>query len=452
MLVSQTPNEPQTDEEPQSSQVDLIRSTVDLNRTSLLFESNSQTRIVKILYCSVDRHGSADSCPFYVNSNRLESIHGARFSSANVLLKLNENASNFSRYVNLLVSNSETTPIVRVRSEVEAYPILVARPLEAMGRGEFGLTQNEREPPCFSVNRTNGWIMMNCWDDESIDNLLTVSLKQPESTLTANIRIEIGTEPFPITEYSFTESILDASRVDELIRNEDQLSMDSIRSYFRELYPGVDTVSSVSLVFYNATHISLEWVLDSNSPTPSTPIYRLDPNYVLNSRSMFLFESMESTYLRLDNSLDGVIYLAAEIEIPWKRIDEPVRLEAQLNLLEASPTHISRHQIQLQVNVILGNGMVAPRPILSSNEFDVEIDRDRIERNQDFEVIQGGFQWADDTGLFDAEFELKTDYPDYDFPFFVRQSRLYFANSGNKNLKSVYKFKILVDFKKRNSE
>ena len=54
-----------------SSQVDLIRLSVDLNRTNVLFESNSQqTRIVKMLYCSVNR--PLQKCPVYIQANRLE--------------------------------------------------------------------------------------------------------------------------------------------------------------------------------------------------------------------------------------------------------------------------------------------------------------------------------------------------------------------------------------------
>lgn len=479
-----------------SSQVDLIRSSVDLNRTSLLFESNSQTRIVKILYCNVDNsnmsRSSQDSCPFYVNSNRLESLHGfARFRTANVLLKLNENTSNYSRYVNLVVTNTaavvtpEISNTIRIvpPTDVDEYPILIARPAllslssSSSFTGEYSLTQNERESICFSVNRTTGWISMNCIDtnannDDSVfssDTTLTVTLKQADLIYTAVLRVHLVTESYDqrdnnlVLEYAFTESVLDDARVDELIRNEGQINLDSLRTYLsHHVTSNLDNASlpsSVSnLLAHNSTHVlvALTFANLTRLPAPGTPLYRLEPNVLFNSRSIFLLDSIESTHLRMNNILDGLLYLAADLEVTqWS--DQPVvtRLDARVGLIETNLIDANSHQLrrELQLEIIVnlsGSGVQPPRPSLATNIYDVEIDRDRLEKNRDYETLR--VELIDVAAAFNVDFEIKTDYADYDFPFYVQQSTLLFSShSTHRSLKSAYRFKMVAKFRLRNS-
>jgi hypothetical protein len=436
-----------------SSQVDLIRVSADLNRTNLIFEFSSQTRLVKILYCSLDSH-VVSKCPFYISSNRLEVIRDIKFLSGNVLLKLSEkNANNNnSRYFNLVISNSESkVETVRVQSSNNEFPKLIAKPIEAASPfGDYTLSQNDQESPCFWINRTTGWVFMNCQDDQSSLIALTISSKQLDSVLNSYLRVDLSEQTESIGVYSFVESILDGNKVNELIKYEEQQNLTSIQSYLSHIYPQMQPESSISIINYNSTYINLSLTIDKEYPDPNTPIYRIDPRMLVNSGAIFLFDWLESSQFRFKNILDGVLYLASDFEIPWSNLDMPIRYQLKLALIETSLIEVQRHEVNVDIFVKFDSfaNLKPPMPRLKLYEYEVEIDKLTLEKNNDLEIVKG-FEWNSEIGVYEAHFEIKQDNLDDDFPFYVQQSRLYFSNSLDRNLRPEYVFKVLVKFKSR---
>jgi hypothetical protein len=371
-------------------------------------------------------------------------VPGIQFRSANVLVKLYEHTSNSSRYVNLLAIVSGESTVVNVEHK-DIYPVLIARPDDEIDSGEFSLAENEHESSCFYVNRTSGSIYMSCLDEEFIQTVLSVTLRRNEIISSANLRVELSRNgESPLVYYPFTESVLDDQKVAEIIKNEEQLNLDSIRSF---LYPiSTDYDANTTVISLNQSHVVLNWTIENQLPIINSRVYRLDAAKLISkSSSVFLIESIDSSYLRLDNIHDGVIYLATDLNGLEKKI------EARLGVTETSLTRrVTRHDVNLEiyVNVVFGKTLRPPKPNLKTNEIETTVDQLKLDKNgADFEVVSA-FEWTDlSGGVFTPEFEIKSDYVDYDFPFYLQQSRLVFSNSMQRNLKPVYRFRVVVRFK-----
>ena len=125
----------------------------------------------------------------------------------------------------------------------------------------------------------------------------------------------------------------------------------------------------------------------------------------------------------------------------------------ETNLVEIVKREI---QIDVLVNLTRRDGGVKPiRPSLLVSWYDVEISSGQCEKNRDFEAIV--FEYEDVTGaggggLFAVEFQVKSEFVDYDFPFYIQHGKLYFSHSTHRSLKSVYRFKVSAKFRIVNKE